>query len=435
MAIVSSILILGALASNTDTKPAEAFRAWAKSTAIRVNPDAPEVAAIEALVGPARVVALGEPTHGAPELLAFRNRLFRVLVERLGFTAIALETGFTEAHAINRFVLGGPGDAATVARIHLSWGFGEFAGNHELLQWMRDYNANPSSGRKIRFYGIDLTGAKHGAFPDALRAIDFALEYLASVDPAAANEYRKRLNPFLSRFSSYEYLSLSQSERSAFREGLASLEKAVRLRKLAHEAGTDQQAHEWARHSIVVARQLMRMFDVSPPPGPGLSPHAWRTVQARDAAMAENLRWVLSQERSGGRVLVFAHNAHVISSTLQGGVWSVFRQPPAAMGKALRGTLRGDLVVIGTSLGVGAPASENGLGSERRNSYTVDRALASLGERSFILDIRRASSTGPVNNWLSRSQSLRANESTFMTVVPATAFDALYMLDHPPAAR
>jgi erythromycin esterase len=430
-----SILILGALASNADTKLTEAFRAWAKSTAIRVNPDAPEVAAIDAVVGSARVVALGEPTHGAPELLAFRNRLFRVLVERLGFTAIALETGFTEAHAINRFVLGGPGDAATVARTHLSWGFGEFAGNHELLQWMRDYNANSSSGRKIRFYGIDLTGAKHGAFPDARRAIDFALEYLAGVDPVAANTYRKRLNPFLRRFSTYKYISLSQSERSALKEALVSLQKAVAVREPAHEAGTVQQAHEWARHSMAVARQLMQMFDVSPPPGPGLSPDAWHSVEARDAAMAANVHWVLSQERGGGRVLVFAHNSHVMNSTLQGGVWSVFRQPPAAMGKVLRGTLRGDLVVIGTSLGLSASDGAEAMDHKRHDSYTVDRALAGLGERSFIVDVRRASSTGPVHDWLSRSQSLRANENTFTTVVPATSFDAIYVFDHAPAAH
>lgn len=49
------------------------------------------------MIGKARVVALGEPMHGAHEPMAFRNRLIRFVVEQMGFTAVALESGFTES--------------------------------------------------------------------------------------------------------------------------------------------------------------------------------------------------------------------------------------------------------------------------------------------------------------------------------------------------
>src|SRR6266702_8865443 len=65
----------------------------------------------------AHVVAFGEPMHGAHEPLAFRNRLFRFLVERMGFTAIALESGFTESTSARPFIEGGEGDAGEIGSL------------------------------------------------------------------------------------------------------------------------------------------------------------------------------------------------------------------------------------------------------------------------------------------------------------------------------
>ena len=42
--------------------------------------------------GEAPPAALVQPIHGGEDILVFRNRLFRYLVEELGFTAIAIES-------------------------------------------------------------------------------------------------------------------------------------------------------------------------------------------------------------------------------------------------------------------------------------------------------------------------------------------------------
>ena len=75
-----------------------AFVAWANRQASPLpacptSEDARVAAAIRKVIGAARVVAVGEPTHGAQEPLALRNCLFRLLVENEGFTAIAIESG------------------------------------------------------------------------------------------------------------------------------------------------------------------------------------------------------------------------------------------------------------------------------------------------------------------------------------------------------
>lgn len=83
--------------------------------------------------------------------------------------------------------------------------------------------------------------------------------------------------------------------------------------RLAFVAATSEADYDWAHRTAVVARQAARVFRAWPT---GVStgeipPAAWQAAGARDAAMADNVRWVLDQEGSRGRVLVFAHNAHV----------------------------------------------------------------------------------------------------------------------------
>ena len=80
----------------------DTFAKWATAHALPVTTvdsagNDSDLLPLESAIGAAHVVAFGEPMHGAHESLAFRNRLFRSLVERKGFTAIALESGFTES--------------------------------------------------------------------------------------------------------------------------------------------------------------------------------------------------------------------------------------------------------------------------------------------------------------------------------------------------
>src|SRR5277367_2752560 len=69
---------------------------------------------LRALAGDARVVAIGESAHYAHEFYQLRHRLARFLVEELGFTAIAFESGFSEAWLTDEWIAGGDGDLADV---------------------------------------------------------------------------------------------------------------------------------------------------------------------------------------------------------------------------------------------------------------------------------------------------------------------------------
>ncbi|MEO8621223.1 MAG: erythromycin esterase family protein [bacterium] len=408
-----------------------AFTTWAAAHAIPLRTieaggDVNDLSPLDSLVGSARVVAIGEPTHGAHEPLALRNRLVQYLVEHMGFTAVAIETGFSESHSVARYIAGGPGDARSITRDGLSWGFGNFGENAALIEWLHNWNADPTHTRKVHFYGFDLSGAANGAFPNARNGIDSVLAYLTRTDSAAASAAHVSLDQYLGRFSSYTYDKLSSSDRARLAAGLAQLSDALRSAKRKLVDASSDEDYEWMLHRVIVAQQVHRMLDVSPPmsPSPDIPPDAFRESQARDSGMAENVRWALERGGSAGRLVIFAHNGHVMNSSVEGGIWSAYTQPPAAMGKYLRSALGRDLVVIGGTSGV-APSV--------KGTADVDDALSQVGVPRFLLDLR--GTDGGAMGWLSERHTLRANETTVMIVTARSAFDAVYYVDRLTASR
>ena len=68
-----------------------------------------------------------------------------------------LESGIVESRNIHRYVAGADVDWDTVVKsVTNAWGV--WAELQDLIQWMRDYNANPDRDRELRFYGMDGTG-------------------------------------------------------------------------------------------------------------------------------------------------------------------------------------------------------------------------------------------------------------------------------------
>lgn len=86
-----------------------------------------------ALIGDARVVAIGESAHDVREFYLLRHRLLRFLAERCGFSVYAPEAPFTEARAIDAWIQGGPGTVAEVAAAGVAIDLGRCSARHDLL--------------------------------------------------------------------------------------------------------------------------------------------------------------------------------------------------------------------------------------------------------------------------------------------------------------
>ena len=112
-----------------------------------------DLAFLDAFIGDARIVGLGEATHGNHEFFTLKHRIVRYLAEEHGFTIFAIEANLPETYLINRYVLTGEGDPeALLEGVHYwIWQTHEVL---DLIHWMRDFNA---SGRgTMQFVGFDM---------------------------------------------------------------------------------------------------------------------------------------------------------------------------------------------------------------------------------------------------------------------------------------
>jgi erythromycin esterase len=156
------------------------YVAWARTHAHELALDGASLAdagmegfaRLTAVIGKARLVTIGEPFHGGHEPLAMRNRAIRYCITELGFTAVALETGLSPSKRLYDYVLGVANASDAALAESFSYGFGRFGENLELLHWLRAYNARQPDSRRVRLYGIDMTGQ---VFPNAYRSLDAVL--------------------------------------------------------------------------------------------------------------------------------------------------------------------------------------------------------------------------------------------------------------------
>ena len=257
-----------------------AFERWAMGHAIPLASVEPamtktDLRQLKSIIGSARVVAIGEPAHGAHEPLAFRNRLFRYLVEELGFTAIAIESGLPESRHVQAFIETGVGEAKQIAHEHVSLGFGDWQENVDLIQWMREYNADPAHRQKIRFYGFDLSlGGDVGATPRPA-PFEAALSLLSRADSASATRLRLVLQPIL-RLPPNLLPSLTAAERDAGIVAVDELLSRLERNRPALHATTSAADYEWGYRSAVVAQQNARLLRLTPADiSAGVTPSAW----------------------------------------------------------------------------------------------------------------------------------------------------------------
>ena len=216
------------------------------------------------IVGGARIVSLGESTHGTREIFQMKHRVLEFLVGELGFTVFGIEASFPDCIPINEYVLHGQGDARAALRGQgfWTWNTEEVL---ELIRWMRRYNANPNHEIKIKFYGFDMQNSA-----SALRR---AFSYLEPLDPDFVRDYRKPLVVLTRRNTPGEYADLTPWRREAMQQALAMLVEHFDQNKQKYIEQTSASAWALARQHAVVAGQCEEMIrsQVDDPPSPGQS--------------------------------------------------------------------------------------------------------------------------------------------------------------------
>jgi erythromycin esterase-like protein/beta-lactamase regulating signal transducer with metallopeptidase domain len=137
--------------------PAEPVQ-WIKANAIPLSTvqaghGFDDMQPIAKIVGNARIVALGEATHGTREFFQLKHRMVEFLASKMGFTIFSIEANMPEAYRLNDYVLNGKGDPATLLKGMYFWTW-DTKEVLEMIQWMREFN---QSGKgRIEFTGFDM---------------------------------------------------------------------------------------------------------------------------------------------------------------------------------------------------------------------------------------------------------------------------------------
>jgi len=310
-------------------------------------------------------------------------------VQKHGYSAIAIESSFPRGRAVSEYIAGrGPESYDAVQDIGFSHGFGMLEANRELVEWMREYNADPSHRIKLRFYGFDSPTEIIGA--DSPRhLLYFVLDYLASIDSISGQKHRERIDSLLGRDADWENpaammdptKSIGQSPAAtALRIETEDLITELHIRRPELAAKSDESRYLEAVHYAMAARVLLNyhavMARTSGEPGDRLI----EGLSLRDVMMADNLEYLVRREH--GRVLAFAHNGHLKLGKM--GMKMEWMSPHLLIwwpaGAQLRETLGLRYAVIGTAVGV---SDENGIGQPEASTLEA-RLTAGPGPARFI---------------------------------------------------
>jgi len=308
------------------------------------SPDALDFAESFDRFGDARIVLLGEATHGTHEFYAARAQITRRLIERHGFNIVAVEGDWPDIARIDDYVRHGaarPSSGEPFIRFP-TWMWR----NHDVLafaDWLRDHNADLPERTRASMRGLDVYSLR-----DSIYAV---IAYLDKHNPGEAEEARRR----------YGCLTPWQDEPQAYghaveRSGLGACEDAVlaqlndllgrRMDLIANDCESYFDAEQNARIVRAAERYYRSMYRGGV--------ESWNL---RDRHMFDTLQSLMAH-REDARAVIWAHNSHVGNASATAMGW----QGEFNIGELVR-TAYGDQAVLigfGTDRGTVAAASDWG---------------------------------------------------------------------------
>lgn len=400
----------------------------------------PPVEALEELVGDARIVLIGESSHGTHEFYAARAAITKWLIEEKGFCAVAAEADWPDAYRVNRYVHGHGHD--TSADRALS-GFERFPAwmwrnvvVRDFVDWLRRHNQHRRANnlRQTGFYGLDLYSLH--------RSIQEVIAYLENVDPVAADRAR-------ARYACFDHTSADDGQAygfaAAFGAGLScehqAIDQLVELQRNAVEyARRDgllaedeqfyaQQNAQTVRNAEVYYRA---MFAGRVTSWNLRDKHMQQTLAALQAHLDRH-------DAEPARIVVWAHNSHVGDARAT----EVSADGQLTLGQLVRERYGDECRLIGfsTYTGTVTAASEWGGIAERKIvrpalNGSVEELFHETGRDAFLVSavISRAAAKPLSVVRLGRAIGViylpaTERQSHYYHVRPADQFDAMIHIE------
>jgi len=337
-------------------------------------------------IGSARVVLLGEATHGTSEFYRMRERITRDLIVKKGFSFVAVEADWPDAARVDHYVRHfqyPPSEWTAFARFPTwMWRNTEV---RDFVSWLRKHNGTVERNERVAFHGLDLY-----SLYDSIRSV---LNYLDEVDPESARVARERygcLTPWQRDPATYGHAALTGSYPTCESHVAHALTDLLSKRRTyaEHDGERFLDAEQNAR-LVANAERYYRIMYYG-------SRASWNL---RDSHMFQTLKNLLAFHGPDSKAVVWAHNSHIGNAQAT---------EMAARGEHNLGQLcrkefgeQAYLVGFGTHSGTVAAASEWDGPMEVKNvrparSDSYERLCHATGLAHFMLGLRgRGDLCGP----------------------------------------
>jgi protein-L-isoaspartate(D-aspartate) O-methyltransferase len=350
--------------------------------------DAIETAQLDSLlerIGDARLVLLGEASHGTSEFYRMRDRISRELIVNKGFRFVAIEGDWPDAARIDHYVRRmeyPPSEWTAFARFPTwMWRNNEA---RAFVDWLRAHNAPLKPAQRTAFHGLDLY-----SLYDSIRSV---LKYLDEIDPATAKVARERygcLTPWQSDPATYGHAALTGTYPICESDVIVVLTDLLRKHRAyaEHDGEKFLDAVQNAR-LIANAEQYYRIMYYG-------SRASWNL---RDSHMFETLKTLLAFYGANAKGIVWAHNSHIGDAAAT----EMSSRGEYNIGHLCRREFGNDAYAIGFGTNSGSVAAA----SDWDGPMEIKTVLAAIPESyewcchesavpSFCLDLKQAAMDSP----------------------------------------
>jgi erythromycin esterase-like protein len=308
-------------------------------------------------IGDARIVLLGEDTHGSHEFYVERARITRRLIAEQGFAGVVIEADWSEAAGLRAFLTEPDHfvDAGVALRAfdrfpRWMWRNTDF---RDFVAWLRRFNLQREPGAApVAIHGMDLY-----EIPPSIAAVT---DYLDRTDPDAAARARDRYACLDSgsdepqgdgaapaRWPDVDCEQPVQDQLTALASGAFVHEPGV--------LGAADRAYMHALQSARVVRDAEQYFRA-------LRSKPESSWNLRDTHMASSVDLLLAHldavTGARSRLVIWAHNAHIgdARATARGDAGGL------NLGQLLRERYQDDAIIVGfmTAIGVCRAATDWG---------------------------------------------------------------------------
>jgi erythromycin esterase-like protein/orotate phosphoribosyltransferase len=411
------------------------------SVAIDAPGGVPPRETLEQLIGDARIVLIGESSHGTHEFYDARAAITKWLIDEKGFCAVAAEADWPDAYRVNRYVSGLGEDETADAALS---GFERFPAwmwrntvVRDFVDWLRIRNRRQESNgqRQAGFYGLDLYSLH--------RSMQEVITYLDKIDPKAAARARER-------YACFDHASADDGQAYGFSAAFGAgpscenqaIEQLVDIQRSAlayarrdgllaeDELFYSQQNAQTVRDAEVYYRAMFSGRVTS-----------WNL---RDKHMAQTLDALLKHldrhhDVPSARIVVWAHNSHVGDARAT----EVSADGQLTLGQLARQQYGDQSRLIGFSTysGTVTAASEWGGVAERKAvrpalNGSIEELLHQTGRGSFLVSADLSPEAAEPLSAVRLGRAIGViylpateRQSHYFHVRPADQFDAMIHID------